>query len=304
MPRQGSEVGIAAVGASFVLVVRRARPLDQRGSRTPTRARRGRGVGALGRSIGQLGAEGSRGRRSCPVAAPPHVVPERRRAADRRHPDRRPRGDDDVRRHARSRCSCTCTRSSTCAATAGSRTSTPRSSLFTASMLLLVVADNTLQLLVGWELVGLCSFMLIGHWWEEKPNTDAAVKAFLTTRTGDIGLLIGVIMTLWSSTARPGTARSTSSRSTRRRRARHGRPHARDVDRARVAARDHRQVGSVPAAHVAARRDGRPHAGLGADPRGHDGRRRRLPRRARSTRCSGTASRSARPATAGSTRWR
>jgi len=46
-------------------------------------------------------------------------------------------------------------------------------SLFTASMLLLVVADNTLQLLVGWELVGLCSFMLIGHWWEEKPNSDA-----------------------------------------------------------------------------------------------------------------------------------
>ena len=44
-------------------------------------------------------------------------------------------------------------------------------SLFTASMLLLVVADNTLQLLVGWELVGLCSFMLIGHWWEEKANS-------------------------------------------------------------------------------------------------------------------------------------
>src|SRR5580704_9039965 len=70
-------------------------------------------------------------------------------------------------------------------------------SLFTASMLLLVVADNTLQLLVGWELVGLCSFMLIGHWWEEKPNSDAALKAFLTTRTGDIGLLVGVVMTYW-----------------------------------------------------------------------------------------------------------
>jgi NADH-quinone oxidoreductase subunit L len=68
-------------------------------------------------------------------------------------------------------------------------------SLFTASMLLLVVADNTLQLLVGWELVGLCSFMLIGHWWEEKPNSDAALKAFLTTRTGDVGLICGVIMT-------------------------------------------------------------------------------------------------------------
>jgi len=68
-------------------------------------------------------------------------------------------------------------------------------SLFSASMLLLVVADNTLQLLVGWELVGLCSFMLIGHWWEEGANVNAAVKAFLTTRTGDIGLLIGVLMT-------------------------------------------------------------------------------------------------------------
>lgn len=70
-------------------------------------------------------------------------------------------------------------------------------SLFTASMMLLVVADNTLQLLVGWELVGLCSFMLIGHWWEDKNNTNAALKAFFTTRTGDIGLLTGVIMTFF-----------------------------------------------------------------------------------------------------------
>jgi NADH-quinone oxidoreductase subunit L len=66
-------------------------------------------------------------------------------------------------------------------------------SLFTASMLLLVVSDNTLQLLVAWELVGVCSFMLIGHWWEEKNNSDAAIKAFLTTRTGDVGLMLGVI---------------------------------------------------------------------------------------------------------------
>ena len=66
-------------------------------------------------------------------------------------------------------------------------------SLFTASMLMLVVADNTLQLLVSWELVGVCSFLLIGHWWEEQNNSDAAIKAFLTTRTGDIGLLLGVI---------------------------------------------------------------------------------------------------------------
>jgi len=66
-------------------------------------------------------------------------------------------------------------------------------SLFTASMLLLVVADNLLQLLVGWELVGLCSFMLIGHWWEDRANSNAALKAFLTTRTGDVGLILGVI---------------------------------------------------------------------------------------------------------------
>src|SRR6476646_4142252 len=72
-------------------------------------------------------------------------------------------------------------------------------SLFTASMLTLVVAPNTLQLLVGWELVGLCSFMLIGHWWEEKANTNAALKAFLTTRTGDIGLMIGVIVTFFAA---------------------------------------------------------------------------------------------------------
>ena len=61
-------------------------------------------------------------------------------------------------------------------------------------MLLLVVADNTLEMLVGWELVGLCSFMLIGFWWEDPANSRAAIKAFLTTRTGDIGLMIGVII--------------------------------------------------------------------------------------------------------------
>ncbi|HEU0033606.1 MAG TPA: NADH-quinone oxidoreductase subunit L, partial [Kofleriaceae bacterium] len=67
-------------------------------------------------------------------------------------------------------------------------------SLFTAAMLTLVVADNTLQILLGWEGVGLCSFALIGHWWEEGANSRAALKAFLTTRTGDIGLLIGIII--------------------------------------------------------------------------------------------------------------
>ncbi len=66
-------------------------------------------------------------------------------------------------------------------------------SLFTAAMLFFVLSDNVLQMIVGWELVGVCSFVLIGHWWEEKPNSDAALKAFLTNRVGDIGLLVGMI---------------------------------------------------------------------------------------------------------------
>jgi NADH-quinone oxidoreductase subunit L len=66
-------------------------------------------------------------------------------------------------------------------------------SLFTASMLLLVIANNMLQLLVGWELVGVCSYLLIGFWWEEKANSSAAIKAFLTTKLGDVGLIVGVI---------------------------------------------------------------------------------------------------------------
>jgi NADH-quinone oxidoreductase subunit L len=67
-------------------------------------------------------------------------------------------------------------------------------SLFTASMLGLIMSESTLQLLTCWELVGLCSFALIGHWWEEKPNSDAALKAFITNRVGDVGLICGVII--------------------------------------------------------------------------------------------------------------
>ena len=70
-------------------------------------------------------------------------------------------------------------------------------SLFTGAMFLMVIASSTLELLVGWELMGLCSFLLIGHWWEEQPNTNAALKAFFTTRTGDIGLLVGLVITFF-----------------------------------------------------------------------------------------------------------
>ena len=65
-------------------------------------------------------------------------------------------------------------------------------SLFTAAMLFFILSDNLLQMIVGWELVGVCSFVLIGHWWEDQANSDAALKAFFTNRVGDVGLLVGV----------------------------------------------------------------------------------------------------------------
>jgi NADH-quinone oxidoreductase subunit L len=198
LPRKGSEVGIAAVGASFLLACATLYQWIQH-VRDAEGAAEGHGVGAalgaLGRSVGRLAAEEGH-TQVLPithhftwwqnagvnigagvqidglavitmfvvtlVSLLVHVYSAEYMRGDRRY----------THFYA-------------------------ALSLFTASMLLLVVADNTLQLLVGWELVGLCSFMLIGHWWEEKPNSDAALKAFLTTRTGDIGLLVGVVMTYW-----------------------------------------------------------------------------------------------------------
>ncbi len=72
-------------------------------------------------------------------------------------------------------------------------------SLFSASMLFFVLSRSTIQLITAWELVGVCSFALIGHWWEEKPNSDAALKAFLTNRVGDIGLLVGMTILFFSA---------------------------------------------------------------------------------------------------------
>jgi len=68
--------------------------------------------------------------------------------------------------------------------------------LFTFSMLMLVMADNLLQLFVFWEAVGLCSYLLIGHWYERKSACDAATKAFLVNRVGDFGFLLGLLLVL------------------------------------------------------------------------------------------------------------
>ncbi len=69
-------------------------------------------------------------------------------------------------------------------------------SLFAASMLTLVLADNFLLLYVAWELVGICSYLLIGFWHERPAAKEAAKKAFIVTRIGDVGLLIGILL-IW-----------------------------------------------------------------------------------------------------------
>ena len=67
-------------------------------------------------------------------------------------------------------------------------------SLFAASMLALVMADNLLLLYIAWELVGICSYLLIGFFYERRSAAEAAKKAFITTRVGDVGLLIGILL--------------------------------------------------------------------------------------------------------------
>lgn len=70
-------------------------------------------------------------------------------------------------------------------------------SLFTFSMLGLVISSNLLQMYVFWELVGVCSFLLIGFWYFKPEAREAARKAFIMTRIGDVGFFIGLLILLW-----------------------------------------------------------------------------------------------------------
>lgn len=72
-------------------------------------------------------------------------------------------------------------------------------SLFTASMIGLVLADNLVFMFVFWELVGLCSYLLIGFWFHRPAAANAAKKAFIVTRIGDFGFLAGILL-LYSNT--------------------------------------------------------------------------------------------------------
>src|SRR5439155_8300862 len=70
-------------------------------------------------------------------------------------------------------------------------------SLFCFSMLNLVLADNLFQIFVSWELVGICSYLLIGFYFERTSAANAANKAFITNRIGDAGFILGMLI-VWT----------------------------------------------------------------------------------------------------------
>lgn len=71
--------------------------------------------------------------------------------------------------------------------------------LFVASMLMLVLGDNLIIMFLGWEGVGLCSYLLIGFWFDEEANAVAGKKAFITNRIGDLGFLAGIFLVIMFS---------------------------------------------------------------------------------------------------------
>ncbi len=70
--------------------------------------------------------------------------------------------------------------------------------LFTFFMLMLVLSNNFLLLYLGWEGVGLCSYLLIGFWYEKKTASDAGKKAFIVNRVGDVGFALAVMLIFWT----------------------------------------------------------------------------------------------------------
>ncbi len=76
--------------------------------------------------------------------------------------------------------------------------------LFMFAMLVLVLGDNFLVMFIGWEGVGLCSYLLIGFWYRETKNAIAGMKAFIVNRIGDFGFSLGVFLLFWGLAAAPG----------------------------------------------------------------------------------------------------
>jgi NAD(P)H-quinone oxidoreductase subunit 5 len=72
-------------------------------------------------------------------------------------------------------------------------------SIFSSSMLGLVISPNLVQIYIFWELVGMCSYLLVGFWFDREPAADACQKAFVVNRVGDFGLLLGMLGLYWAT---------------------------------------------------------------------------------------------------------
>jgi NADH-quinone oxidoreductase subunit L len=167
--------------------------------------------------------------------------------------------------------------------------------LFLFFMTVLVLAGNALVMFIGWEGVGLASYLLIGFYFQKKSAADAGKKAFIVNRIGDFGFLIAMFLLVANFGTLTFTEIAAKLRTGPRLAGRRG-----HGDRALPDAGRGGQERAVAALHLAAGRDGRPHAGLRADPRGHHGHGRRLHGRPQRTFSSTTRpSRSALVATVG-----
>ena len=142
--------------------------------------------------------------------------------------------------------------------------------LFVFFMLMLVLANNYALLFVGWEGVGLCSYLLIGFYIHKKSAGDAGKKAFIVNRVGDAGFILGMLLMMSRAghAAVHGRERGAAQRTVP---CGDGGLRRAERDRTADVFRRHRQVGAVPAVCVAAGRDGRSDPGFRADPRRHHG---------------------------------
>src|SRR5699024_1982114 len=70
--------------------------------------------------------------------------------------------------------------------------------LFASFMLMLVLGSNLLVMFIGWEGVGLCSYLLIGFWFRKQAANDAGKKAFVVNRVGDFAFILGIALTFWT----------------------------------------------------------------------------------------------------------
>ena len=157
--------------------------------------------------------------------------------------------------------------------------------LFCFFMLVLVLGSNFLVMFVGWEGVGLCSYLLIGFWYEKKSAADAGKKAFIVNRIGDWGFVLGMFLVF--STFGTLDFRAVAERG-RGDAGRNGGVRVVVADLPAAVRRRDRQERADSAVRLAAGRDGRPDAGVRADPRGDDGHGGRLHGRRATPCCSST----------------